>query len=388
MRRIEHPELFDLAIAHLDCDSFYATVEKRDDPSLRDRPVIVGGGRRGVVAAACYIARLSGVRSAMPMFKALDACPDAVVIKPDMRKYAVAGRAVRSLMQEVSPLVEPISIDEAFIDLESCVDTEVPPAAALTALALRVEREVGVTLSVGLSYNKFLAKVASDLDKPRGFAVIGRKDAEAFLTDRPVSLIWGVGAALDRKLGGAGIRTIGQLRGYDEETLVRRYGKMGRRLYRFARGEDHRRVAPEFDTKSVSTETTFSSDIADPDQLRSKLIPLCGKVAERLQAKNFLGRTLTLKMKTSTFRILTRSTTLPMGVDDVDTITSGALDLLAQVSDGTEYRLIGIGVSQLEDRAQVERAVDLVTNADAAEASDPVPEVKPPPPLRFRKRLL
>jgi DNA polymerase IV len=189
-RLLAHAELDSLAIAHLDCDAFYASVEKRDNPALRDQPVIVGGGRRGVVSAACYIARLYGVRSAMPMFKALAACPHATVIHPDMAKYARVGREVRDMMRSLTPLVEPLSIDEAFLDLAGTEHLHHgSPARSLARLALEVERRIGVTVSIGLSYNKFLAKIASDLDKPRGFAVIGRGEAVEFLGGKPVGLI-------------------------------------------------------------------------------------------------------------------------------------------------------------------------------------------------------
>jgi DNA polymerase-4 len=191
-RLVYHPELNDLTLAHVDCDAFYAAVEKRDNPDLIDKPVIIGGGKRGVVSTACYVARIHGVRSAMPMFKALEACPQAVVIRPDMEKYTRVGREIRAIMEELTPLVQPISIDEAFLELRG---TELlhhdPPARVLARFARRVEQEIGITISVGLSYCKFLAKVASDLQKPRGFSVIGAAEAVSFLADKPVTMIWG-----------------------------------------------------------------------------------------------------------------------------------------------------------------------------------------------------
>eukprot|EP01037_Dinobryon_pediforme_P024497 gene24497-26315_t len=266
-RIIAHPELLDLAIAHIDCDAFYAAIEKRDDPSLADKPVIIGGGTRGVVSTACYIARTYGVRSAMPMFKALDACPDAIVIRPDMAKYAAVGREVRRLMRELTPLVEPVSIDEAFLDLSGTALLHgAPPALTLARLAARVEREIGITVSVGLAPNKFLAKVASDLDKPRGFAIIGAAEARSFLAERSVSLIWGVGKALQASLAKDGITRIGQLQTMDETDLMRRYGTMGKRLARLSIGEDRRVVTPERAAKSVSAETTLFDDVAEPAQ--------------------------------------------------------------------------------------------------------------------------
>ncbi len=250
-RLLSHPELPRLTLAHIDCDAFYAAIEKRDRPELRDKPVIIGGGKRGVVSTACYIARIRGVRSAMPMFKALDVCPDAVVIKPDMEKYVAVGRDIRRRMEALTPLVEPISIDEAFLDLAGTERLHRrPPALVLAEFARQIEREVGITVSVGLSYCKYLAKVASDLDKPRGFAVIGEAEALDFLAPKPVSLIWGVGKAFAATLEADGIRTIGQLQRLDRADLMKRYGSMGDRLHHLSRGQDERRVHPSATQKA------------------------------------------------------------------------------------------------------------------------------------------
>ena len=345
-RKVAHPELEDLAIAHVDCDAFYASVEKRDRPELRDRPVVIGGGRRGVVAAACYVARLYGVRSAMPMFKALQACPEAVVIKPDMAKYRDVGLAIRDRMTALSPLVEPLSIDEAYLDLNG---TEAihggPPALTLARFALDIERDFGLTVSVGLSGNKFLAKIASDLDKPRGFAVIGLQEAQAFLADKPVGLIWGVGKSLTRKLERDGIRRIADLLAYSEAELVAHYGAMGRRLFRFARGQDSRRVDPNAPTKSISGETTFNDDLSDPEELLKELWPLCETVARRLRRKGLLGRTVTLKLKTADFRQFTRSQRLPEPTLLAEVIFRAGRSMLLDNADGRRFRLIGIGIS-------------------------------------------
>lgn len=347
-RLVRHEELATLAIAHLDCDAFYASVEKRDNPGLRDRPVIVGGGRRGVVSAACYVARLYGVRSAMPMFKALALCPEAVVIPPDMAKYAEAGRAVRALMRAVTPLVEPLSIDEAFLDL-SAADAagRTCPARALVRLATRIEREVGVTVSVGLSYNKFLAKVASDLDKPRGFAVIGRSEARGFLAARPVTLIWGVGPALQQRLAADGIVSIGQLQQVPERDLIRRYGSIGWRLARFARGEDDRRVAPDAPTKSVSAETTFENDLSEGALLAAELEPLCQQVERRLKRLDLAAGSVTLKLKTADFRLISRSRRLARPTQLAVRLHERALALLLPECDGRRFRLIGVGGADL-----------------------------------------
>ena len=345
-RLIRHAELNSLTIAHLDCDAFYASVEKRDDPSLRDKPVLIGGGRRGVVSAACYVARLYGCRSAMPMFKALKLCPNAVVIKPDMAKYSAAGHEVRRLMQETTPLVQPLSIDEAFLDLGGTEKLHKgSPAHTLVLLAQRIERQIGITVSVGLSYNKFLAKIASDLDKPRGFAIIGRQEARDFLAAQPVSLIWGVGQALQARLVKDGITHIGHLQHMAERDLVTRYGVMGQRLAQFSQGVDLRRVEPERETKSVSAETTFDDDIADPDELKRILWRLSEKLAKRLKAAELAGAGITLKLKTADFQTITRSKRLDSPTLLAERLYRTALPLLEREATGTAFRLIGIGAS-------------------------------------------
>jgi DNA polymerase-4 len=376
-RLVAHAELDTLAIAHIDCDAFYASVEKRDNPSLRDKPVIVGGGKRGVVSAACYVARIYGVRSAMPMFKAHKLCPDAVVIRPDMRKYQAAGREVRRLMLETTPLVEPLSIDEAFLDLSGTERLHHgSPARTLALLARRIETELGITVSIGLSYNKFLAKVASDLDKPRGFSPIGRAEAKAFLAEKPASLIWGVGKALQQRLEADGIRLVGQLAAREEADLIARYGSIGRRLARFARGEDDRAVDPAAPAKSVSAETTFDDDLTAFARLKDELWPLCEAVAARLKRADLAGRTVTLKLKTADFHILTRSRTLRAPTQLAEALFQSATQLLEIEATGRAYRLIGVGASALAPgtdadppdlldptsgkRLQVERAIDAV----------------------------
>ncbi len=361
-RIVAHPELEALSIAHIDCDAFYATVEKRDRPELAEQPVIVGGRERGVVLACCYVARLYGVRSAMPMFKALAACPHAVVIRPNMAKYRDVGRAVRAEMRRVTPLVEPLSIDEAFLDLSGTGPANgMVPAQALVTLVRRIETELGVTASIGLSYNKFLAKIASDLDKPRGFAVIGRGDAHSFLADKPVGLLWGVGQAMQRRLAADGIALIGQLRAIDERELARRYGKMGLRLARLARGEDERQVEPVSQTKSISAETTFGRDESDAEALARTLRPLCEEVSARLKASALAAGTVTLKLKTSDFRIRTRSRKLADPSQLADTLFRIARRLLDAEADGaTRFRLIGVGADALVGAA----AADLPTLFD------------------------
>ncbi|MCA3585649.1 MAG: DNA polymerase IV [Methylocystis sp.] len=356
LRVLQHPELKPLSVAHIDCDAFYAAVEKRDNPALRDKPVIIGGGQRGVVSTACYIARTFGVRSAMPMFKALAACPQAVVIKPDMEKYTGVGRQVRGMMRALTPLVEPLSIDEAFLDLSGTERLHhAIPAEVLARFAKEVERAVGITVSVGLSYNKFLAKVASDLDKPKGFSVIGRAETLDFLAPRPVGLIWGVGKAMQDRLAQDGIRTIGNLRQHQESDLFRRYGTEGGRLYRLARGMDKRPVQPERETKSVSAETTFNNDIRDFEALVPILWELSEKVHRRLKAQDLAGSTVTLKLKTSAFKLLSRSRT-GEATQLARRIFEPAKEMLAPEARGRQaFRLIGVGVSGLVQAGEADR---------------------------------
>ncbi len=359
IRIITHAELGALSIAHLDCDAFYAAVEKRDDPSLVDKPVIIGGGVRGVVATACYVARTYGVKSAMPMFKALKACPDAVVIKPNMDKYAQVGRAVRKMMLDLTPLVEPLSIDEAFMDLSgTTLIHQAPPAVTLARLQTRVERELGVTASIGLSHNKFLAKIASDLDKPCGFSVIGQAETRKFLARQPVTKIWGVGKAMAAKLEAEGLTTIGHLQQIDAGTLARRYGEMGLRLAHLSRGDDTRRIKPERNTKSVSSETTFNKDVADTQWLEDTLWELCEKVSARMKASGFEGRVVTLKLKSADFKTISRRKTLESPANLARTLFATAKPMLYDAAGGKSYRLIGVGFSNLTP-ASDHVAVDL-----------------------------
>ncbi|HEX2020144.1 MAG TPA: DNA polymerase IV [Aurantimonas sp.] len=367
-RLLGHAELGQLAIAHLDCDAFYASVEKRDRPELLHRPLIIGGGQRGVVSTACYIARIRGVHSAMPMFKALKLCPDAVVLSPDMTKYADVGRQVRSMMLEITPLVEPLSIDEAFLDLSGTERLHGEPAAmTLARLAARVERELGITVSIGLSHNKFLAKVASDLEKPRGFSVIGRRETLEFLADKPVTLIWGVGGAMERSLAADGVRTIGQLQTMDEAGLMRRYGQMGQRLYRLSRGIDPRRVDPRSEMKSISAETTFNRDLSTAEDLVPLLRALSEKVARRLKATDKSATTIVLKLKTADFRIRTRNLRLGQPTRLADRIFATGRSLLEKEIDGTRFRLIGIGCSDFHPATMADPD-DLVDSGAAKRA--------------------
>jgi len=357
-----HEELFALTTAHVDCDAFYASVEKRDDPSLRDKPLIIGGGVRGVVSTCCYIARQSGIRSAMPMFKARELCPDAVIIKPNMAKYVDVSRQIRAHMDALTPLVEPLSIDEAFLDMAGTQSLhKAPPAVVLARFARTVETEIGVSISVGLSHNKFLAKVASDLDKPRGFAVIGAAETVAFLATKPISLIYGVGKVLTESLRKDGLATIGQLQNESPEALARRYGETGARLARLSRGEDSRRVSTSGEMKTISSETTFNTDIGSLEALSTELLKVTERLSERLKAKNVVGDTVTLKLKSAGFRLRTRARHLMIPTQLANVIYQTGLSLLEREVDGTAFRLIGIGISGI----------------DAADGSDPADLLEP-----------
>jgi DNA polymerase IV len=377
-RVLSHPELYDLSIAHMDCDAFYASVEKRDNPDLADKPVIVGGGTRGVVSTCCYIARISGVRSAMPMFQALKLCPQAVVVKPRFAAYVEASRKIRAMMEEMTPAIEPLSLDEAFLDLTGTARLHgAPPVVMLVRLLKRMEDDLGLTGSVGLSHNKFLAKIASDLDKPRGFSVIGRAETADFLATKPVRIIWGVGAATQAALDAAGIRTIADLLRWDRRDLGARFGSMGERLYTLARGEDTRRVNRDERLKSISKETTFNEDTADPDILDGHIWRLAEQVADRAKAKRLAGRTVTLKLKRSDFQLVSRRHSLADPTQLTDRIYRAAAELFGPVAGKGPFRLIGVGISDLAPEDQADLNGDLldpqsVKRAAAERATDAI----------------
>ncbi len=338
-----------LDIAHVDCDAFYASVEKRDNPALSDRPLIVGGsGPRGVVATCCYIARTFGVRSAMPMARARAMCPEAVVLPPDMAKYARVGREIRGRMQGLTPLVEPLSIDEAFLDLTGCEGANGAGAAeTLARFARRVEEELGVSVSVGLSYCKFLAKMASDLDKPRGFALMRREEAKAWLAPQGVGRLWGVGKAGQQRLEKLGFRLIGDLQGVDEWAVAARLGDDGRRLWRLAQGIDGRRVTPDRETKSISSETTFDFDVSDREELTRVLLAHCDRVAGRLRKAGLAAGGVTLKLRLPDFSLRSRSRSGLPQTQLAPRLFAAARALLEAQPDGTAYRLIGVAAADL-----------------------------------------
>jgi DNA polymerase-4 len=391
-RLVHHVELGSLSLAHVDCDAFYATIEKRDNPTLADKPVLIGGGKRGVVSAACYVARTYGVRSAMPMFKALKACPNAVVIRPNMQKYASVSREVKQLMLETTPLVEPLSLDEAFLDLSGTERLhKCTPAQTLARLAKRIEDELKITVSIGLSFNKFLAKVASDLDKPRGFSVIGRAEAVTFLETRPVTLLPGVGKAFAQSLARDGIFTIGDVRRRKPKELSAHFGAGGLWLWRLANADDTRAVEPRAPAKGISAETTFERDLADADALADILWSLCEKVSARAKAAEIGGKVVQLKLKTADFKIVTRRHTLDRATQLARRLFETGNDLLKAEAKGKRYRLIGIGFAELVPADQCDET-DLFdrrgARRDAAErAMDKVRERFGPAAIRKGRSL-
>lgn len=369
-RLVVHRELAKLAIAHVDCDAFYATIEKRDQPALRDKALIIGGSRRGVVLTACYIARTYGVRSAMPMFTALRLCPHATVVRPDMAKYSRVGREVRAMMGALTPLVQPVSVDEAFLDLSGTSAVHgAMPAVTLARFAARVQRDLGITVSIGLSDCKFLAKLASELDKPNGFAVIGRDEAAAVLRPRPVGAIWGVGAVTQARLAARGFVTIGDIQDCTPGEFARRIGSDGSGLWRLAHGRDERPVSPVREAKSVSAETTFGADLAAADELLPILYHLCERVAARLGSGHVAAGGIVLKLKTSAFRIRTRSRALAAPTQLAPRLYDAARTLLLAELDGTRFRLIGLGTSDLRPAAEADRADLLDTSLPREKAT-------------------
>jgi DNA polymerase-4 len=346
-RVLAHPELGMLAIAHVDCDAFYASVEKRDRPELAEQPVLIGGRQRGVVATCCYVARRYGVRSAMPMGRALALCPDAVVIRPDMEKYKQVSQQIRLLMQAAARLVEPVSIDEAYLDF-SAMERAEPPARGLARLALQVERKLGVTVSIGLGPNKMLAKVASELDKPRGFRIIGATDAMAVLGPMPIRTLPGVGPVMARRLEDLGLHKIADLWTVNDDDLVHRFGVWARRLLRFAHGEDLRKIGGgSHKSVTIGAETTFNHDLASLDEIGNELRQLCDLVARRLIKADRAASNLTLKLRRSDWLTITRAARLHDPTQRAETIWQAVLPVLAGELDGSRFRLVGVTATQL-----------------------------------------
>ena len=358
---VSHDELFDLNIAHMDCDAFYASVEKRDNPDLADKPVIIGGGKRGVVSTACYIARIRGVRSAMPMFKALEKCPDAVVIRPRMKEYAAISQQIREMMNDITPLVEPLSLDEAFMDLSGTHKLHgAPPAVMLAKLMDRINSKVGLTGSIGLSHNKFLAKVASDKNKPNGFSIIGKEETSAFLKDQSVRLIWGVGASTQKSLEKAGIRSFRDLLRWDRKDLVNKFGSMGDRLWFLARGQDVRVVSNSNRIKSISNETTLIENTNNLRVLEGHLWRLCEKVSSRAKSKGLAATVMILKLKSSNHKLITRRVTLRDPTHLADVLFRSTYPLMEAAMENGPFRLVGAGLSGLCLASQAQREPELL----------------------------
>ena len=358
---VSHSELFDLNIAHMDCDAFYASVEKRDNPDLADKPVIIGGGRRGVVSTACYIARIRGVKSAMPMFKALEKCPDAVVIRPRMKIYAEISQQIRAMMNDITPLVEPLSLDEAFMDMSGTHKLHgAPPAVMLAKLMDRISDNLGLTGSIGLSHNKFLAKIASDLNKPNGYSIIGEAETSSFLKDKSIRLIWGVGASTQKSLEKSGIRTFLDLLRWDRKDLVSKFGSMGDRLWFLARGQDARVVSNSDRIKSISNETTLNENTSNIRVLEGHLWRLCEKVSSRAKSKGLAGTIMILKLKSSNHKIITRRVTLRDPTYMADVLFRSTYPLMEAAIENGPFRLVGAGLSGLCLASQAQREPELL----------------------------
>ncbi len=349
-RRIfSHQEADTLGIAHLDCDAFFASVEKRDKPELASQPVLIGGNSpRSVVATACYIARAFGARSAMSMTEAKRLCPHAVIIAPRFSAYACEDKKIRKMMHELTPLVEPVSIDEAYLDLRGTRRIHNgPPVQILMKLQNKIERELGLGVSIGLSHNRFLAKIASDLDKPRGFSVIGEAETLEFLGSKPPTILKGVGPAFGSRLHRDGLYTLGQIREIPERELMQKYGESGLRLSQLSRGIGSSNIHPESKRKSVSCETTFEQNISKEKPLEKILWQLCEKVSEQAKQKGYAGYTLTLRLKTADHRRITRSITIDHPVQLADTLFRELRPKLKKEIGMMSFRLLGVGISSL-----------------------------------------
>lgn len=342
----------DTPIIHVDMDAFFASVEMRDNPQYRDKPVIIGGDPRrdvrSVVSTASYEARKFGVHSAMPLMQAYRLCPQGIFLRGNMARYGEVSRQIMQIFARYTPLVEPLSVDEAFLDVSGCEGLFGPPVAIAARIQEDIEQELQLTASVGVAPNKFLAKLASDLEKPRGFTVIRPDEVEAVLTPLPVEKLWGVGEKTAVKLRSMGIDTVGQLASLPENLLTAAFGKMGAALRYLARGEDCRTVETSRAAKSISRETTFPRDVTDMDRLRTVILELADDVACTLRASQFLAGTVTLKLRYGNFETLTRQGPLPAPACLTMPIYNKALELLAKVNlQGRGIRLIGVGTGGL-----------------------------------------
>ncbi len=363
-------------IIHVDMDAFYASVEQRDRPELRGRPVVVGGSpeQRGVVSAASYEAREFGVRSAMAMATAVRLCPHLVRLPVDMAKYQAVSRQVMDILRQFTPLLEPLSIDEAFLDVTGCEKLFGTAGEIAGQIKDRIRQEVGLTASVGVAPNKFLAKLASDLEKPDGLVVVEEHEVEDFLRDLPISHLWGVGKVTEEALQRIGIRTIGDLAQRPREELQRRFGEHGTHLHQLAHGRDDRPVQHSGEAKSVSSETTFAQDTSDAEVLHRVLLRLSEDVGRRLRKVGLRGRTVQLKLRFADFKTITRSRTLDAPTDSDAAIYAAARALLARAGARRRLvRLLGVGVSNFA-RAQQRTLFDDEPSATVDEAVDELRE--------------
>ena len=343
-------------ILHVDMDAFYASVEVREQPGLAGRPVIVGGSPRGrgVVSAANYEARRFGIHSAMPTARAMRLCPEAVCLPGRMSLYASVSRQIREIFNRYSPLVEPLSLDEAFLDVTDSQRLFGSAAEIANAIKQAIRNELSLVASVGIAPNKFIAKIASDLDKPDGFVEVMPGEVQAFLDPLPVSRIWGVGKATGKELDRLGITTIAQLRQQSEAVLQDRFGKFGNHLWRLANGMDDRPVVSDSEAKSISNETTRHSDISNRDTLRAWLMELTEQVCWRLRQHDLFGRTVQIKLRFADFSTITRSHTLPEATQQTKQVWQAVMALFDKAMQGESrrLRLVGVGVSGLSETAQ------------------------------------
>ncbi|MBM3987292.1 MAG: DNA polymerase IV [Planctomycetes bacterium] len=337
-------------ILHIDMDAFYASVEVRDDPSLAGKPVVVGSapGRRGVVAASSYPARRFGVRSAMPTAEALRLCPELVVVPPNFEKYTAESRKIMAIFRSYTPLVEPLSLDEAFLDVSGCEYSGGDPAEIGRAIKRDILRETGLVASVGVAGSKFIAKLASDMDKPDGFRVIPPEDVQTILAPLSVSAIFGVGPRTAKRLEAMGVRTVAELAKLSREEVHKRFGVSGVWIHDLAHGIDTRRVTPRREEKSYSCERTFAKDIQSREELRLRLLEFCEELAFRLRDAGLRGRTVTIKARYPSFKTITRTQTLGFSTNVGVRFYAAARELLDRIPQGP-LRLLGLQVANLED---------------------------------------
>jgi DNA polymerase-4 len=353
----------------MDMDAFFASVEQLDDPALRGKPVVVGGrSERGVVAAASYEARRFGIRSAMPVFQARQRCRDLIIVPPRRKRYAELSLRIMEVLRSFSPLVEPISIDEAFVDITGCRRLHGSPETIGRAVKTAIRDEAGLTCSVGIAPAKFLAKIASDMDKPDGLTIIAPEAVDAFIQRLAIRKVPGVGTRAAEQLRALGIETLGQVRRCPQPLLVRKLGKFGHRLIALSRGGDDSPVSPVRETKSISTETTLDEDTRDRDALCAYLLSQSQSVAAEMRRKGFKARTVTLKIKTDDFKLHSRSRTLSRPVQSAEPIHRTAVELLGGFSLAWPVRLIGVGASGLLPESAPVQA-DLFSGAGEANAA-------------------